>query len=287
MGHSFADFLKLPWRLVVRGVPGEYPRFDGVLQPWLLILAPLVIGAPRHLLKVGLLGLMLLVGTILWFVSSQQVRFLMPMLPWAALIGGLGFEVFVRGFALSQRAAVSSLLGIAIVLTGVFWTPPRDLIRFSENVQVIATQLDTRENYLRRNVEVYPAIEWLNAHGTGGVLMLWENRVYHLERPVLADQILEVPHTFLVRWARASAADVAAELRAGGYTHVLMRTDARDFTLGGGHWSALTAAEHDRLWDPLEREHLTLVHRAGAHEIYSINREGASPEAVSPSSPAL
>lgn len=274
MGHGLGDFLKAPWRLVARGGPNDYGRFAGVLQPWYLLLTPLVIGWPEHLRKVVLLSLMIVTGGIVWFALTQQARFLIPLLPWAALIGGLGFDALVRGFPRRTRPWVSGALGLLMAGTGIFLIVPRDLMRFSDNVAVAVTQSVEPRDHLRRHLDIYPALEWLNSWqsmGVNGVQLLWDNRGHYLEMPWRADAILEVPAS-LLRWKVMTTDEVLAELHAEGISHLLVRTDWREacFTEEGQKTVAITRDEHDRVWEPLRENHLHEAARIGVFVIYEV-----------------
>lgn len=93
MGRSWIDYLLLPFRVVTQGGPG-YDHFDGRILPLWAILVPLALVAGRRqpliLRSLSVAGLYFL----LWALSSQQMRFLIPILPLLAVAGALGlFEV--------------------------------------------------------------------------------------------------------------------------------------------------------------------------------------------------
>jgi hypothetical protein len=284
--RTLGDFVMLPWRLVSRAGGGSYERFAGVLQPWLLLLAPLALGAPRFMRKCVLLGGMLAAGGAVWFLTSQQARFLLPLVPWVALIGGVGFDAFVRGFPKRTRPWISGALGLLMAGTGVFLVPSMDLLNFSENTQVALTQRETREDYLRRNLEIYPAVEWLNSRAAlevHGVLLLWDNRGHHLEVPWSADPILEVPATFLARWRDRTPDEIAEGLLTGrwgdempgegGISHIVVNTHSREHIFEHRGF-AIDRATHDAIWQPLAESHLDLVHTVGPYEIYQLRPPG-------------
>ncbi len=271
MGHSLGDFALLPWRLVARAGANFYERFAGVLHPWYLILAPLALVRPEHFRRVMLLTAMLAVAGAVWFLTAQQARFLIPVLPWAALIGGVGFDGLAKGFSKRMRPWASGSLAVVLAGTGLLLVAPRDLARFSDNVLVALTHGRSREVHLREHLSIHPAVAYLNARqavGADGVLLLWDNRGHHLEMPWIADPVLEVPRSFL-RWKAMSTEEILIDLRREGISHIVVRTDWRDAALGDPT-VAIDRATHDAIWGPLERDHLEEVFAEGVHRIYRV-----------------
>lgn len=84
MGRGPLDYLLLPFRIFLVGERG-YARFDGELSPFWLVLIPLamVLGRRQTMVRQALAvtGLYF----FFWALSSQQIRFLIPVLPLLAL----------------------------------------------------------------------------------------------------------------------------------------------------------------------------------------------------------
>lgn len=272
MGTGVRDFFALPWRLVASG-GAAMGRFEGALHPWYLILTPLALGWPRHWKKIVLLLMMLGVTVAVWLHMGQSARYLLPALPWAALIGGMGFDSLVRAFPKTSRAWVSGALGLLMAGTGVFMLQPRDLERFSDNVMVSLTRTETREEYLRRYLDLYPAIEWVNATldpEADKVLMLWDNRGHQLDVPWIADTFPVVPQVF-DRWNRMTTDQIVDSLHEEGVTHLMVNVVRRSEMLADDN-HPITEAIHAQVWAPL-LEHLEEVHAVGPMRIYRVISE--------------
>lgn len=279
---TLRDYLMAPWRLVARGSADLPERFGGVLQPWLVILAPLALGWPQNLRKVLLLVMMLAAGGAVWFATGQQARFLIPMVPWAALIGGMGFDALIRGFGRGARPFASGALAVLLVGTGLFLQRPGDLLRFSENVLTVVTPDETRDEHLRRNLDIYPALAWLNNQSpdAAGALLLLDNRGHHLEMPWVADDDPADSAT-LRRWAanpseRLGEA-IVRDLRHGFETpvsHVVLNTRAP---------GPLAEPSFRRVWDALG-PHLDEVFADNGFTVFRVRHAGP-PLTAAPVSP--
>lgn len=122
MGRGVADHLLLPFRVVLAGGPG-YEHFDGRLHPLWLGLLPAAGWAARGRPEVRRLLLASLLWFVFWAATSQQMRFLIPILPLLSMAGALAVADGLarvasvrrrRGLAaLAAAAAVGTLLGLA------------------------------------------------------------------------------------------------------------------------------------------------------------------------------
>ncbi|OPZ08178.1 MAG: hypothetical protein BWZ10_02705 [candidate division BRC1 bacterium ADurb.BinA364] len=85
MGREWTDYALLPLRAVFCGQAGNYERFDGRLAGLWAVLVPLALAAGwrrgwivRSFVVGGL-------GFCAWAAGSQQIRFLIPLLPFACM----------------------------------------------------------------------------------------------------------------------------------------------------------------------------------------------------------
>jgi hypothetical protein len=96
MGRSPLDLLLLPARVLFLGAEG-YERFDGRLHPLLGVLFPIaLLGLRGQKVAARALGVAA-IWFVLWAASSQQMRFLIPVLPLVALATVVGL------YRLSER----------------------------------------------------------------------------------------------------------------------------------------------------------------------------------------
>jgi hypothetical protein len=221
MGRGVADYLLLPIRVVLSGGAG-YGQFDGRLTPlWLIALPLAVLGAWRVPLARRALGV---AGGcfVLWALSSQQSRFLVPLLPLIALATAIGVaRVVDRLLSARLQPLLVGSLAVASLLAAI-----------ASHATVLGAGLrrwplyrdSTAEAlYARAAPPVYAAIDALPTDAR--LLMIGTNHGFFCHRPYLADSFFEASQ--LADWLRDSADDVdalQARLAGKGITHVLLST---------------------------------------------------------------
>lgn len=154
-----------------------------------------------------------------WLAAStlnmQYVRYLVPVLALAAAAGGEGASQVRRMGRLPSALLIAAVSGQAAVALWTFGadTPAR---------WAVATNAEARQEYLRRSLNHYRAIEWLNG-STGprdGVVLFEETRGFHLDRPYLwgnANHSLYIPYRHF-----ASGEEMIDWFLARGYRHALL-----------------------------------------------------------------
>ncbi|MEO1368128.1 MAG: hypothetical protein AAFX50_13220, partial [Acidobacteriota bacterium] len=126
MGRGWDDYLLLPWRVVVEGGQG-YGRFDGEISLFWLAAVPVAALAMHrsvhHYRRWRVFGLIALLHSVFWAFSSQQMRFLIPVLALvaapAASAVGTAVGRFIDG-SISRRRLItlaSSVLFLAVATT--------------------------------------------------------------------------------------------------------------------------------------------------------------------------
>lgn len=151
-GHSFLDFVLLPVRLL-----GDAEAFDGgeFLTPLFLAFAPLVLLLPpRRRPPLGVwAGVLLYV--VAWFVTTQQARFLLPLMPALAALSALGVLALAARGRLGRAVAAgatSLALGTGLVVSLVY----------AAQFAPVALGVESRRDFLREKVSLYDGVEWLN-----------------------------------------------------------------------------------------------------------------------------
>lgn len=182
------DYLLAPWNLSIRAQPEYAENFDGVLGVVFLFGLPLLVWAlwkfdmPVEVkIGVGVAAVMFL----FWLLSSQQLRYLLPILPVLAIgivLSGQRISNARTVFAASFTAA--AIAGIAVSLA---WFLQKAPLR-------VALGGETREQYLARNLDYYPYYQILNAE-TDGDAKVWlinmRRDTYNLDRRYFSDYLFE------------------------------------------------------------------------------------------------
>jgi 4-amino-4-deoxy-L-arabinose transferase-like glycosyltransferase len=256
--------------------------YDGRMGPLFLALAPALIwlvgqawrrrgswSLRRHTLI--LLGCFAVICALIWtagVVQSQPLFQARLFLPGFVALAPLLAETLVRlrsldrpTFSLSHF--VRLLIGVTLVLN--LANQALDLLRLAPFGHLVG--LESRPAYLRRVLgDHYRAMELLGqaVPEDGRVLSLWEPRSYYSPRSVQPDAILD-------NWAHlvylyGDEAQIAAHLRAEGFTHVLLYQWGLDFVIEERE-SPLSKEDVERLRVFIDR-YLVLIETVGHYQLY-------------------
>jgi hypothetical protein len=223
-GRGFQDYILLPFRLTFLGKPAmDYSRFDGMLNPAILGLFPLVFIRRRR--TTMLLAAMALAAAVFWALTSQQMRFLIPALALMAALGGIGLGDLGRRLKGGHRPA-SFLL--AMILVASLAIPDQQGRPFITNILgdklAPALGLESREAHLERSVQSYAVFREINRRlpPEEKLFMIWENRGYYLDRPYFADSFFEASSVMRMAEKAGSGRALAERIGSMGYRYVLV-----------------------------------------------------------------
>lgn len=175
LGHDFAAFAFLPFNLTFNSwafydTPGLY------VGPIMLVSAPVLFAARYADRKLAGLLAFFLAQVVIWFVLTQQSRYLIPAL---AVLAVLGAVVVYRIDRL--RLARGAMWG-AFVLTAAFgiWT----LWPAIRSAAPYVFGTESADDYLSRTLDIYPAQQWMNDYlpGDAKVALYGDTRGFYLER---------------------------------------------------------------------------------------------------------
>jgi hypothetical protein len=267
-GKSAGDYLLLPLSVGLRGRPESgYARFDGILNPALVMLLPLALLKRNR--ETGALALMAAGIFVFWALTSQQMRFLTPCLALVAVLGAVGLA------RLAERAgtrAADSLIVAAVIVTALSLVVPdqrgRPLIAGAIGDRLgVVLGLEPRQQYLETSLQPVAMFEHINRTLPPGepVLMAWENRGYYLDRPYVADSFFEASTIMRLVAGSADAADLAGRVRAMGFRYVLVNEWL------GEHFSRSYGDRDLARLAEFVGTQASVVHSANRMTLYSIN----------------
>ncbi|MBI5210783.1 MAG: hypothetical protein HY927_12505 [Elusimicrobia bacterium] len=216
MGAGWTDLLLLPVRLMLHP-----DAFQGEPRALLVALALLAAFQARRIGKDGfavwVMCYALLYG-VCWFKVQQLWRYLIPVIPWLALLASRwAWTLWCAGDRGRWRAAA---LALALL-------PAMRLAANNEVFPVLGLRpsepgVSPETAYLRRRLDCYEAMEYVNANlpKQARVLLYREIRGYYLERAyVIGDPQSEL---LLGYETVHSAEELDRRLRALGVSHVLV-----------------------------------------------------------------
>jgi hypothetical protein len=151
-GHSPLDLLLLPGRLLADAEP-----FDGgeFLTPLFLAFAPLALLLCHRRRAVAVVWAGVILYVIAWFVTTQQARFLVPLMPVLAVLAAFGI------LALASQGTFGRLLAVAGTTAALAVGLIVSTVYAAQFAPVVIGTESTGE-FLRKKVSNYEGIEWLN-----------------------------------------------------------------------------------------------------------------------------
>jgi hypothetical protein len=220
---SAIDYLVSPWNISVNAQPEESRYFDGVIGVTFLIGLPLLIFALWKLempieVKIcsGVAGIMFL----FWLFSSQQLRYLLPILPLLSI--AMVYAAEMSGEKLRNTALLSiAVAGAAAMLVSVAWFAQRAPLR-------VVLGGETRDAFLTRNIDYYPYYQYLNTEtplDSKVWLINMRRDTYNLDRPAVSDYLFEDWTLRNMVWDARSTPELKAKIAAMGVQYILSRND--------------------------------------------------------------
>lgn len=216
-------FLIAPITVSIAAQPDEPKNYDGVLGVAFLIGLPLLLFALWKLelpveakIAAGVAGIMF----AFWLFSSEQLRYLLPIVPAFAIAIMATVEAYGRQLRSVAQSAFSAA-AIAGLLTTFAWFCQKAPLR-------VALGGETRDEYLTRNLDYYPFYETLDRQGTATDkvwLINMRRDTYHIERPVFSDYLFEDWTFRKLVWESKSKDELRSRVAGMGVRNVLVRHD--------------------------------------------------------------
>jgi hypothetical protein len=206
VAHTAQNFLAAPFLTVFK----EQLFGGDVMSP--LVLVSILLLPAAGFRKAGLLALFMGFYYTAWFFSGQVLRFLLPLLPAAAVITGLAWMNAKTGF---KYAALGLLLFVQLSAS----------VYFGEKyLRPLALVTMKRAELLSQQVSYYRAADFINKNAAkdAKVLVLGDARTYFLQRRAVAYTVFN--RRALLDGMSEPGAGVSA-FKSAGITHVLVNWD--------------------------------------------------------------
>jgi len=284
-GESGWEIALLPIRVFFEGKDGDPRRFDGRMNPFLLMFPLFAFWGNRRdppvvrYEKEALLAFVILYLLIALFTREMRIRYLAPMIPPLVILSAFGLRNIARGIR-EFRDSRQRALGWAIVCGGVIffagWNAQYMLSQFRtlEPVGYLVGET-SRKEYLERRVPEYPAFQYINTHlpmDTKTLFLFVGNRGYYCDRPYTLDR----DYAFYRSVKDAKRPEhLAAELQGKGITHLLIRYDLFD------RWKRdpLIFTDHERsLLNQFMNDHTKPLFFNRKYAVFMLRQDFANPQ---------
>jgi hypothetical protein len=260
MGRTWMDYLLLPWNVSLRAELSS-PRFDGLLGPMFILIIPFAIGIRRISVPMKVITVYCIITFMFWASSAQQLRYLIPIFPFLAIITG-SILAFYR-----KRALLFGILSLIIAGSLAFnmYHISRDFFKAMPVGVVIGTE--SREAYLGRMLPSYNMFRFVNMNlppDSRIFLIYMKNWTFLCDQDCYSDSMFE-SYTIQKILAHASTpASAAGKLKAMGFTHILC--DER-YIYG---ISSVFSEDEKTAFSRLEKGYLQLIRSEGPYHLYSL-----------------
>lgn len=223
---GIVDYLLTPLHLSLQAQPEIPAYFDGVLGISLLLGLPLLAwGLWRMAIRSEIKIAVSMAGGwyLCWLFTSQQLRFLLPILPALALT-----IIFVIAQVDSSRKGKNNIFKAVIFASA--WPGLLVILSWFLAVNPVRAALggEPRDSYLEQRLDYYSYYKIIN-RDLPKEARVWlinlRNDTVHLERQYLADFVFEDYTLTKFVQESASLSELRGKIKQLGVTHILIRTD--------------------------------------------------------------
>jgi hypothetical protein len=220
------DYIAAPVTTAIFAQPEKAEFFDGVIGVSFLIGLPVLIWGLWKFempVEVRIISGIAAISFLFWLFSSQQLRYLLPVLPLVAIANIVSAEIVGKS-ARSLRdwaGAGFALAAIAGILVSAAWFLQRSPVR-------VVLGGEDRDAYLARQIDYYPYYRTLNSE-TAADAKVWlinmRRDTYNLDRPYFSDYIFEDWTLREMVWGSRNVEELRAKTAAMGIQYILTRHD--------------------------------------------------------------
>jgi hypothetical protein len=179
--------------------------------------------------KVFFLSFSLFFLVIALFLTVPRVRYILPVVPFLAILAVMGMKGLVDRFnnsrGLTPRIGLIGTFLVAIILVGCNGLYLKEYFNTIQPIRYILNQ-ETKDEFLARNLGSYPAMRYVNENLPASAkifLIFLAGRGYYLDRAYYHELSFGMAAiNSMVKCAR-SAPDFKAYLESLGCTHILVR----------------------------------------------------------------
>ena len=218
MGRGLWDYLLLPWNVSVNASMHS-PQFDGILGPVFILTLPFAIGMRKIAIGVKIALVYCLFTFMFWASSAQQIRYLIPVFPFLAIM-----TAYVLSYYQRDRVAVFTVLLVIVAGSLGFngYHVVRDFLKIKP-LNVI-TGSEDRDAFLNRMIPSFAMFQYINRElpeDSKIFFIYMKNLGYLCDRSYYSDSMFE-SYTIQKILAQSSTPEgVYVSLKERGFTHIL------------------------------------------------------------------
>jgi hypothetical protein len=223
---GFFDYLLAPVKISLWAQPELPEYFDGVMGVSFLLGLILIVWAWRRFdfpvelkIAVGTSGIVFL----FWLFSSQQLRYILPIVPSLAVATVVAADLISSGNAAFRKVVYAGFLATSLVgiLTAAAWFAEKNPLR-------VVFGGESAEDYLTRRIDYYRYYKIINRDLPPDAriwLINMRRDSYHLDRAYFSDYLFESWTLKRLVEESRDVNDLRQKAKQMGITHVLTRHD--------------------------------------------------------------
>jgi len=260
MGRTFLDYILLPWNLSFHAKMNS-AHFDGMIGPIFIATLPFVVGIRKPSMVLKIMGICCILMFLFWASAAQQIRYLIPIFPFLAIITGAILTEY------QKKKMVYYLLVFLVAGSLVFngYYIIKDFRRINPVNVVIGKE--GRSEFLDRMLPSWGMFDTMNRHlpPDAKIFLIYiKNWTFLCEKECYSDSMFESYTIQKILSGASTPAEVASTLTRTGFTHILF-----DINYIYGHLSTFTPSEQ-ALFQAFTHEHLELVKADRSYYLYRI-----------------
>ncbi len=263
MGRGLWDFLLLPWNVSVNARMNS-PQFDGILGPVFILILPFAFGMRKIAIEAKIVLIYCLLAFMFWASSAQQIRYLIPIFPFLAMI-----TAYVLSYYRPRRGVFAVL---AVLITGSLAVNGYHVVKDFVEIRPVNVVIgeEDRDTFLSRMIPSYTMFQYVNTHlpeDSKVFLIYMKNRGYLCDLPYYSDSMFESYTIEKILAQAATPADVYRTFAEKGWTHILY-----DIHYVFGDMSTFSAEEKD-MFLAFQEKYLALIRTdEGQYYLYGLKR---------------
>lgn len=249
MGRGLLDYLLLPWNVSVNARMASQ-QFDGILGPVFILMLPFALGMRKISFGAKISMAYCLLTFMFWASSAQQIRYLIPVFPFLAIM-----TAYILSYYRRKKVAFGLLMVLVAGSLGFNgYHVARDFLKIGP--AGVITGHEETDAFLKRMVPSYKMFQYVNTNlpeESKIFLIYMKNFGYLCDRPYYSDSMFESYTIQKILTRSETATDVYDSLRERGFTHILY-----DINYVFGNMSTFSAQEKS-LFLTLQKDHLELI----------------------------
>lgn len=222
MGRSMGDYIMLPFRVILSAGPG-YAHFDGTINKLWIALLPLTFIAAIWNRTVRSCLVFAGIYFAYWAASSQQLRFLLPVIPIMAIGAALAMGELTDRLIAKRTVAAAAF---AFIYCAVSLLLVAEIQRYSNTIEQVFSLYRGNDSKTVRESAVPAVFDFINRQlpSNARIVFLNINFGFHCNREYITDSFFEASQ--IADWLRScsSPQEIASRLKNKGITHVLYST---------------------------------------------------------------